>query len=114
MSAHRSASPEHVFLLDGGFATELEARGHNLRDSLWSARMLVDSPDEVRTVHEAYFRAGAEVCITASYQASIRGFVAAGYTEEVARSAIQSSVTLAKAAARSSGRSGARVGEAVA
>ncbi|MDU7648194.1 MAG: homocysteine S-methyltransferase, partial [Klebsiella michiganensis] len=29
-------------LLDGAMATELEARGCNLADSLWSAKVLVD------------------------------------------------------------------------
>lgn len=102
-----AVSGERTWILDGGFATELEARGHDLRDALWSARMLVDKPEEVQRVHEAYFRAGAHICITASYQASIRGFVAAGYSEDVAKAAIRNSVVLAKAAARSADRPGA-------
>jgi len=36
-----------VAVLDGGSATELEARGHDLGDALWSARMLVDDPDAI-------------------------------------------------------------------
>ncbi|WP_438803726.1 homocysteine S-methyltransferase family protein, partial [Mycobacterium intracellulare] len=31
-------------VLDGGLATELEARGHDLSDRLWSARLLADAP----------------------------------------------------------------------
>lgn len=57
-------------VLDGGFATELEARGHDLRDPLWSARVLRDAPDAVEDVHAAYFEAGADVATTASYQAT--------------------------------------------
>jgi homocysteine S-methyltransferase len=57
-------------VLDGGLATELEARGHDLRDPLWSARVLRDSPAAVEEVHAAYFAAGADVAITASYQAT--------------------------------------------
>ena len=45
-------------LLDGAMATELEARGCNLADSLWSAKVLVDNPELIREVHLDYFRAG--------------------------------------------------------
>ncbi|HVU78817.1 MAG TPA: homocysteine S-methyltransferase [Gaiellaceae bacterium] len=57
-------------VLDGGFATELEVRGHDLRDPLWSARVLRDEPAVVEDVHAAYFEAGADVATTASYQAT--------------------------------------------
>lgn len=88
-----------VVVLDGGFATELEQRGHDLSDDLWSARLLRDDPDEVRATHLAFFRAGAQVATTASYQASVRGFVAHGVPEEEAAALIASSVALARAAA---------------
>ena len=68
------ALAERVVVLDGGLATELERRGYALRDALWSARQLVDNPDEIYSVHRAYFLAGAEVATTASYQASFDGF----------------------------------------
>ena len=43
------AVPEDTALIaDGGLATELEARGHDLSDALWSARLLVDAPQEDR------------------------------------------------------------------
>jgi S-methylmethionine-dependent homocysteine/selenocysteine methylase len=42
------AVPDDVVLVaDGGLATELEARGNDLADSLWSARLLMDAPDQV-------------------------------------------------------------------
>ena len=53
-------------------------RGHDLSDRLWSARLLLTDPAAIEDVHLAYFRAGAEVATTASYQASIEGFAAAG------------------------------------
>jgi homocysteine S-methyltransferase len=65
-------------VLDGGLATELEERGHDLSDGLWSARLLADAPQEIVAVHEAFFRAGAQVATTASYQASLAGFAARG------------------------------------
>jgi homocysteine S-methyltransferase len=58
-------------LLDGGLATELEARGHDLGDALWSARLLRDAPQEIRAVHKSYVAAGADCLITASYQATL-------------------------------------------
>jgi homocysteine S-methyltransferase len=61
-------------VLDGGLATELERRGHDLSDRLWSARLLRDSPADVEAVHRAFFEAGADVAITASYQATYEGF----------------------------------------
>jgi homocysteine S-methyltransferase len=85
-------------VLDGGLATELEARGHDLSDRLWSARLLVDDPAALEDVHLAYFRAGAQVATTASYQATIPGFVAAGLDRSAAASAIARSVTVARAA----------------
>ncbi|PQM47747.1 Homocysteine S-methyltransferase [Mycobacterium talmoniae] len=36
-----------VLVSDGGLATELEARGHDLSDPLWSARLLVAASAEI-------------------------------------------------------------------
>lgn len=66
-------------MLDGGLATELERRGANLDDDLWSARVLIDAPELVRLVHTDFLRSGADVIATATYQASFEGFAAAGY-----------------------------------
>ncbi len=76
-------------------ATELEARGHDMSDRLWSARLLIDDPAEIETVHLDYFRAGAMVATTASYQASIEGFAAAGLDRATALRLIARSVQLA-------------------
>jgi homocysteine S-methyltransferase len=58
-------------VLDGGFATELEARGFALDSALWSARALIDAPELVAAVHRDYLEAGADVITTATYQATI-------------------------------------------
>jgi homocysteine S-methyltransferase len=87
-----------VVILDGGLATELEARGHDLSDRLWSARLLVADPDAIVDVHQAYFEAGAHVATTASYQATIPGFAAAGLDRAAALDAIRRSVELARRA----------------
>ncbi|MDF2711824.1 MAG: mmuM, partial [Nonomuraea muscovyensis] len=64
-----------TLVLDGGLATHLEALGADLSDELWSARLLLEDPDLIRRVHADYFAAGAQVATTASYQASLPGFV---------------------------------------
>ena len=60
-----------ITILDGGLATELQARGFDLDDPLWSARVLIDQPDAIRDVHRAYVEAGADCVITATYQADL-------------------------------------------
>jgi homocysteine S-methyltransferase len=65
-------------LLDGGLATEMERHGANLEDELWSARMLLESPELVQRVHSAFLEAGADIIATATYQASFEGFRAKG------------------------------------
>ena len=65
-------------IVDGGLATELEASGHDLSDRLWSARLLLTDPGAIEAVHLAYYRSGAQVATTASYQATVPGFVEAG------------------------------------
>jgi homocysteine S-methyltransferase len=85
-------------VLDGGLATELERRGADLRDPLWSAKQLLLAPDRIRRVHEEYFSAGADVATSASYQASLQGFAASGITRSDGRRLIALSVELAREA----------------
>ena len=84
-----------VVVIDGGLATELEAAGHHLGNELWSARLLADEPEAIIAAHLAYFRAGARVAITASYQATFEGFAARGIDHEAAAALLRRSVTLA-------------------
>lgn len=86
-------------VLDGGLATELERRGHDLSDDLWSARLLRDDPGAVRDTHLAFFRAGAQVATTASYQASFEGFAVHGLSHEESAELMRASVALAREAA---------------
>ncbi|WP_221346216.1 homocysteine S-methyltransferase, partial [Enterobacter cloacae] len=85
-------------VLDGAMATELEARGCNLADNLWSAKVLMENPELIREVHLDYYRAGAQVAITASYQATPAGFAARGLDEAQSRTLIGKSVELARKA----------------
>jgi homocysteine S-methyltransferase len=83
-------------ILDGGLSNALAARGHDLSDELWTARLLRDAPGEVAAVHRTYYAAGAEVATTASYQASVPGFERAGLSRAEAEALVRRSVTLAR------------------
>jgi homocysteine S-methyltransferase len=87
-----------VVVLDGGLATELERRSADLNDPLWSAKILLEAPDRIRQLHYDYFVAGADVAITASYQASFDGLMNRGLTRTQAADLMRLSVDLAKAA----------------
>ena len=84
-----------VVLLDGGLATELENRGHDLNHKLWSAKLLISNPDEIGIVHRNYLEAGADCIISASYQASISGFISEGISEKQAISLLKRSISIA-------------------
>ncbi|WP_433255317.1 homocysteine S-methyltransferase [Streptosporangium sp. CA-135522] len=84
-----------MVILDGGLATHLEALGADLRDELWSAKLLLENPSVIRQAHLDYFTAGAGVATTASYQASIPAFVRRGLSVREAEDLIILSVRLA-------------------
>ena len=95
-----------VLLSDGGLATELEARGHDLSDDLWSARLLDEAPEEIVAVHEAFFRAGTQIATTASYQASFEGFARRGIDRDGAERLMRRSVELGRSARDTSATAG--------
>lgn len=63
----------HPIILDGALATYLETLGADITSALWSASILLKNPLLIQQTHLDYFRAGANVAITASYQASVAG-----------------------------------------
>ncbi|WP_367139026.1 homocysteine S-methyltransferase [Saccharothrix sp. HUAS TT1] len=97
--ALRDVVARRPVVLDGGLSTALEATGHDLSDSLWSARLLPADPDAIRAAHLAYYRSGAEVAITASYQATFEGFARLGLTAAETTGLLRGSVALARRAA---------------
>jgi len=84
-----------TLVLDGALATELEARGCDLTDSLWSAKVLMENPELIYQVHYDYFSAGAQCAITASYQATPQGFATRGLDAAQSQALIARSVELA-------------------
>ena len=86
-------------VLDGGLATHLESLGAELGGLLWSGRLLRDDPALIQRAHADYFAAGADVCITASYQCSVPNLCSAlGVDEPAAERLISESVAIARAA----------------
>ena len=101
----KSDNPVEVFLsaqgyliLDGGLATELEARGCDLTDDLWSARILLEQPDLIRQVHLDYLHSGADCIVSASYQATVEGFGRRGLSVADSEGLLRRSVELAREA----------------
>lgn len=86
---------QRALVIDGALATELERRGYDLKDDLWSAKILLEQPEAIRQLHFDYFNAGADCAITASYQATVEGFKKRGLSEKEAIALIQKSVKLA-------------------
>lgn len=82
-------------ILDGGLSTYLESEGYDVSTSLWSASLLAENPTAIETAHRDFFRAGADVATTASYQASFAGFSAAGMTRSFAEEMLRRSVRVA-------------------
>ncbi|MFD0371699.1 homocysteine S-methyltransferase [Streptomyces sp. NPDC059071] len=93
-----AALGEGVLVLDGGLSNQLEAQGCDLSDALWSARLLADAPEQIEAAHAAYVRAGAQVLITSSYQATFEGFARRGVERAETARLLARSVELARVA----------------
>jgi homocysteine S-methyltransferase len=87
-----------VVILDGALATELERRGADLQDALWSAKTLLEAPALIQQLHYDYLVAGADVITTASYQATFAGYARRGLDAAAAEAVMLRSVALACAA----------------
>lgn len=89
-------SKQKVLIIDGAFGTELERKGYDINDSLWSAKFLMEKPEAIGEVHKDYLEAGSDCVTTASYQATYEGFMKRGMSEAEAKALIQSSVKIAQ------------------
>jgi homocysteine S-methyltransferase len=89
---------DELMILDGGLATELERRGHDVSGPLWSAHVLQTAPEAIEQLHYDYFVAGARCAITASYQASYEGYAAVGLDADKTTALLRLAVELARSA----------------
>ena len=88
MTLQRYLQTQSTLIVDGALATEMETRGADLHDTLWSAKYLFHQPELIAAVHRDYLDAGADIIISASYQATIPGFMARGWDYAQAQSLI--------------------------
>ncbi|GHH37032.1 homocysteine S-methyltransferase [Streptomyces candidus] len=100
-----AALAEGTVVLDGGLSNQLRSQGCDLSDVLWSARLLAEDVGQIREAHAAYVRAGAQVLITSSYQATYEGFAQRGVGRDEVGVLLARSVELAREAAGPAERS---------
>lgn len=111
-----SASSPPVLLLDGGLGTTLDdfyAVKFSHMTPMWSSHLLLSAPETLLAAQTAFASAGADILLTATYQASFNGFhltprlpshtdgdhhVSDPYTKEEATSFMRSAISLARKA----------------
>lgn len=86
------------FVLDGAMSYELEHRGVDTDNKLWTATALINQLEKVYQAHMDYFKAGARLVITDTYQANVQAFEKEGYSEAQAITFIKNAVKIAKKA----------------
>lgn len=59
-------------ILDGPMGTELDRRGLDTTLPLWSARTLIEDPEQVKKVHIEYINAGADIITTNTFRTQDR------------------------------------------
>ncbi len=97
-SFQEALQTEKFLILDGAVATELEKKGANLNDSLWSAKILLEQPELIKETYLEYLEAGADIICTATYQATFEGFRNKGIEKKKAIALFKLSVELAQEA----------------
>jgi homocysteine S-methyltransferase len=96
-------------ILDGALGSELERRGIDAGLPLWSAGAVIHAPDAVRTLHEDYLRAGADIIATCTFRTTARTFRRAGLPDRSAELTARA-VELALEARATTGRDAVLIG----
>ena len=86
---------DRPIVLDGGLSSWLGDKGYDLDSDLWSARLILESPEAIVQAHMDFLEAGARIITTVSYQASLPGLCSYGLDSDQARRTILDSVSLA-------------------
>jgi methionine synthase I (cobalamin-dependent) len=97
-------------VLDGATGTELQKRGVPMDDGAWCAVATATHPDQLRSIHEDYIRAGADI-VTANTFASARHLLERAGIGERTAELNRLAVRLAREAAA---RAGDEVGRMIA
>ncbi|KAJ8980883.1 hypothetical protein NQ317_011266 [Molorchus minor] len=96
-------SQRDIVVLDGGFATQLSCHVQQPIDGdvLWSARFLATDHEAVIDTHLDFLRAGADLIMTNTYQASVDLFMKhLNMTEQQSYDLIKQAVDLARTAVK--------------
>jgi S-methylmethionine-dependent homocysteine/selenocysteine methylase len=72
-----------MLILDGATGTEIERRGFPMHDIAWSGGVMFERPELVRTIHEDYIKAGADVVTANSYSCCRHVLEPAGFGDKV-------------------------------
>ncbi len=95
--------PDTILLFDGPMGTELHRRGVPTPLPGWSAHALLTHPEIVRTIHDEYIRAGADVITTNTFRTNARAGRNAGLDGR-APELTATAVRIAREAAAAAGR----------
>ncbi|MCH2142326.1 MAG: homocysteine S-methyltransferase family protein [Phycisphaerales bacterium] len=76
---------DEILLFDGATGTELERRGADLSLPLWSARVLIDAPELLSAVHQAYLEAGAQAITSNTFRTHQRSLAKAGLGDQATK-----------------------------
>ena len=103
-----------ITLLDGSIGQELVRRSGDRATPLWSTQVMIERPEIVRQVHDAYFAAGATVATTNTYATLRDRLVRVGMQDKIGELA-KIAVTAACAArdAHGAGRVAGAIGPLV-
>lgn len=74
-----------TIILDGGTGTDIQSRGVPMAGETWCAEANLTHPDVVRSVHEDYIKAGAEIVTANTYPTSPLLFNALGRDDDMVR-----------------------------
>jgi homocysteine S-methyltransferase len=88
-----------ILLLDGGLGTTLTDQFACIFDDstpLWSSQLLLTSPSTLLAAQAAFAQAGADIILTATYQAYAKGFLASGVSQDEAEEAMRAAVRIAR------------------
>ncbi|ANQ47806.1 homocysteine S-methyltransferase [Flammeovirga sp. MY04] len=86
------------YLLDGGLSNAIKKLGGNVNNQLWTADLIHHQEEVIKNAHLNYLKSGAEIIISSSYQASIKGFMEKGFSHEVAIDLLKKTTEIAQSA----------------
>lgn len=79
----KKLAKSETIILDGGTGTDIQSRGVPMAGETWCAEANLTHPDAVRSVHEDYIAAGAEIVTANTYPTSPLLFNALGRDEDM-------------------------------